>query len=1056
MIKKTYIKLIGLSFLFILLISVIYSINVNAEIINDYNSINQNDELYVNTPNNFAGSFHNDSSIKQTFDNGSIEFMNLQNTSIVNTTYLDVPINYENSGLGSNQYNSTLITNQDSNSSGILDDNYDVINDTYVIKQENMNINVSGNYPATYSFTNDAIGTNLPDEWSYSHAMILYGGIIAEMDGHNKVMNISKVSGNNYGIKQIFSSQSNGIVDLWIYKEDKLQASGVFFMNGWTYPITAYFQTNGYITAMNDSGYINVQTYDVNTWYHLKFEIDCSIYQYNLSINGVLKAESYNFDNSYLQDSFNQIYLSSRNIYYSNTYYDAIQYSWMSYNDNRYSEPVNMINGTFDNSNNMSVNDDYYSQFNSTEFYVNDDIFISSIQMVKGTVSGLISDSYIDNENYFTLTAQWELAIEQYIVWTDYITFTSELNYEAFYVSYDIWSFSPDVEIVVNDKQWKTGTPHLDSDDEFHSNMDRIQIMAASDNPFTLRVYYFKLNRMGSPTLKFNLELNCSQYDFNDFLALNISSYHFTNISQHILGYLYNYNTLSYDLMFNNSNIVKTLNYYYDNTSIQDYFDIYGNLQIQFMGNNLTNDFRFYIDYIELIFYYNSEYTPNTYYLEYYINLDFNSYNFTSFLSLNITSYHFSNVSQDISVYIYNYNTLSYELIFESSNTVKTLHNFDNNTQVQDYLGNYGNMSFQFIGFNYDNSFQLLIDYFNVICYYNSEFAPVQYYVNETFSNTFNKLNLTVLLSELYFYYLSSISLNIELLAYNFTSNTTETLAVNSYTYLTQIFLDNMDDFINENGTYILSLYAITDEYFTFTINTFDFLIWIPTYLNHTIIFTEIGNYAYRFTIFYYDDIWNGTEYINTYCNYTQAWIYFSVIYFPTVYLGLKIAFYVYIILMIIPIVILILYTKWYANNKPKLIKSYITYIAIEILLLLLAVDSISIYLTIGSEIENSFVFTLLNALIFGVFLNVVGLNGNGIFKKLSVKGSTLFVLVITSILGFGFFGLLFHFNFPLNYIFNYDIFSTNTADGIRFFASNFLFFMLILFFSFIVESEVD
>ncbi|MBY9008142.1 MAG: hypothetical protein KGD63_15485, partial [Candidatus Lokiarchaeota archaeon] len=706
------------------------------------------------------------------------------------------------------------------------------------------------------------------------------------------------------------------------------------------------------------------------------------------------------------------------------------------------------------------VNDDYYSQFNSTKAITQDTLFIESMPMDDGTKSGVISNSYVDDSNYFTLSSTYNEGAEAWYVNTGNITFNIEPNGKPFYFSYDIFSSNPNARIHVNDvSSWKVGNPSLDNDDQLNSGVNNVKIWSGSSSEFYLRVYYFKMVQDSIPlnaSLSFNMNLNCSKYAFDDFLALNISSYHFTNISQSISAYIYNYNTLSYDLMFESSNTDKTLNYYDDNTNIQDYFDVYGNLTFQFIGFNITNDFSLFIDYMEIIFYYNNEFTPNQYYLEHYISLDFNSYNFTSFLSMNISSYHFTNISQSISVNIYNYNTLSYDLMFESSNTDKTLNYFYNNTQVQYYMGLSGNMSFQFIGFTYDNSFQLLIDYFNVIFYYNSEFIPNQYYINETFSNAFNKLNLSVLLSELYFYYQSSITLNFELLAYNFTSNSNETLAITSYTYLTELFLNDIDDFINENGSYLFSLYAITDEYFNITIDTFNFLIWIPTYLNHTIIFTEIGYYAYRFTIFYYDDIWNGTEYIETYLNFTQSWIYFSVIYFPTEYLGFKIGFYVYIILMFIPLIILILYTKWYANNKPKLIKSYITYIGIEILLLLLALDSISIYLTIGSEVENSFVFTLLNALIFGVFLNVVGLNGNGIFKRLTIKGTTLFVLVITSILGFGFFGLLFYFNFPLNYIFNYDIFSTSTADGIRFFASNFLFFMLILFFSFIVESEVD
>ena len=1077
MIKKTYIKVIGLSFLFVLIISVIYSINVNAEIINGVNSVNQKDKLYVDTPNNFSTMFHNDSNIKQIFNNSSIEFMNLQNTSVIDTTYLDIPNNYENAGLGNMLLNSTLITNQESNSSGLLDDNYDLINDTTIINQENMNPEVNGDFPATHSFNNEIGLTNQDIElFDYVNGAELeaLGEVIEYNDGHYSVVKLTHngSSGYYYWRDKIFELPSGDSVSYELYEKfiDKgvgnlmtyvggIQHATLFFYGFqandcsfyWYYGNGVGGYTNGHIPFISD------------TWYRVKVMINFTSDTYKLYLNDVLLANNLPFYQDTTDIGLKQYNFQFDGFDGSNDaegYIDSVQYSWESYNDNRYSLPIDMINGTFDNSNNMSINDDNYSEFNSTKTVSQDILFIESIPMDDGTKSGSISDSYIDDNNYFTLSSEYNDVAEAWYVDTGIIEFNIEPNGKPFHFSYDIFSSSPNVRIRVNDvSSWKVGNPSLDDDNQLHSGVNTVKIWSGSASEFYLRVYYFKLVQNSIPlnaSLKFNINLNCSNYNFNNFLALNISSYHHTNISQSISVNIYNYDTLNYDLMFSSSNTVKVLNYYDDNTNIQNYFDVYGNLTFQFIGFNITNDFSLFIDYMEIILYYNNEFTPNLHYIEHYIDLDFNSYNFTSFLSMNISSYHFTNISQSISVNIYNYNTLSYDLMFSSSNTVKALNYYDDNRNIQDYLDINGSMNFQYTGSNYANSFQLLIDYFNVIFYYNSEFTPNQYYINKTFSNTFNKLNLTVLLSELYFYYQSSITLNFELLAYNFTSNSNETLAINSYTYLTELFLNDIDDFINENGSYLFSLYAITDEYFNFTVNTFNFLIWIPTYLNHTIIFTEIGNYAYRFTIFYFDDIWNGTEYIETYLNFTQSWIYFSVIYFPTVYLGLKIGFYVYIILMIIPLVILILYTKWYANNKPKLIKSYITYIGIEILLLLLAIDSISIYLTIGSEVENSFVFTLLNALIFGVFLNVVGLNGNGIFKRLTIKGTTLFILVFTSILGFGFFGLLFYFNFPLNYIFNYDIFSTSTADGIRFFSSNFLFFMLILFFSFIVESEVD
>ena len=1039
---KTKTKIIALLSVSFFLIQSIYIINANASIINDYVSVNPNDVVYTDTDILFSTSFYNDTIIKQSYDNASIEFMNFKNASIIDKTYLNISDNYENKGLGLSVLNASLIINQENKSIGVLDDNYDTFNDTRIIRQENRSVEVLGDFPATYSFNNEVGLENLEipmidgNSYNYDDDDLLI--VESEFDNHSDVLHASDGgSDTRLSFYDSFTSQQNCSVEYWFQRNKSLGTSWMYIQgeSGWITIFTMY--TNTFVCQGK-----TIDTYNSFEWNHLRFEYFHSYF--NVYINDVLNGHSpFNYsDGSVYGSGIRKVYFETVDTI---DYYDAIQYSWNPIGNNRYSLPIDMINGTFDNSNNMNKNDNIYSNFTSTECISFSNEFIDSLDFTEGESILELSNTYVDDTNYI-----WLRDVDDSGVVNVEFVFDPIVGGRDFYISAHLFTTdSTSRSLNINGVSWKTTTT-IDFDDELVEGVNSITFEAIGNQYVLTKFWYFKIIEKITPTLpelNFTMNLNCSEYNYSNFLALNITSYHFTNISQSISVNIYNYNTLSYDLMFTSSNIIETLNYYDDNTNIQQYFDDYGNLQLQFIGLDYSDTFVLFIDYIELIFYYNSEYTPNTYYLNRYISLNFNSYNFTSFLAMNITSYHFTNISQSISVNIYNYNTLSYDLMFESSHTSNTLHYFSNNTQIQDYIGLSGNMSFQYIGFNYDNSFQLLIDYFNVILYYNSEFTPNQYYVNKSFSNTFNKLNLTVLLSELYFYYQSSISLNIEFLAYNFTSKSFKTLAINSYISLTEIFLDNIDSFISENGTYLLTLYAITDKYFTFTIDTFNFFIWIPTYLNHTISFNEIGMYAYRFTIFWY----NGTH--NT--NYTQEWISFSVILKPFLYYGLKIAFYVYIILMIIPITLMVLFSKWNKDNKPKLIKMYAKNSLILLGLFLLTMDSISIYFTIGNENESNFIFTLLNALIFGVFLNIVGVNGKGIFRKTTVKGGTILILTILALSGFGFFGFLFIFNFPLNALFFYDIFSTSTPHGIRFFISNILFFILILFFSFLTESEV-
>ena len=358
MIKTKY-KLIGLSFLFLFIISTIYSINVNAEIINGVNNVNQDDKLYVDTPNNFNTMFHNDSNIKETFDNSSIEFINLQNTSVIDTTYLELPNNYENAGLGNMLLNSTEITNQ-----------------------ENMNPEVLGDFPATYSFENEVGLTNLNIGYVDGLDGSIGGSeIISSFNNHSTVLRMTDNTPATYVIKNNFAGQEYGNIRFWILSNDTTKTFYWYFRYASTQAMYLTMINSQFITYDGSNWHQTGIYTSNNIWSYHSIIFNCSSDTFDWFINGV-NAGNYPFRTNV--DIISNLALAT----YSITgdfcvYYDAIQYSWMPYNDNRYSLPIDMINGTFDNSNNMSINDDNYSEFNSTVgFNIGNDYLIDSINKV--------------------------------------------------------------------------------------------------------------------------------------------------------------------------------------------------------------------------------------------------------------------------------------------------------------------------------------------------------------------------------------------------------------------------------------------------------------------------------------------------------------------------------------------------------------------------------------------------------------------------------------------------------------------------------------------------
>lgn len=120
--------------------------------------------------------------------------------------------------------------------------------------------------------------------------------------------------------------------------------------------------------------------------------------------------------------------------------------------------------------------------------------------------------------------------------------------------------------------------------------------------------------------------------------------------------------------------------------------------------------------------------------------------------------------------------------------------------------------------------------------------------------------------------------------------------------------------------------------------------------------------------------------------------------------------------------------------------------------LLIFMYEIVVIYISIGKETgTESWIFLVLNVLLLGIYINVCG------FRSKSTNAERylfLSILVILSLSGLGYLGLLIKFNPPISDYLLHDIYQSNSVEGIYFFTYNFLLFTLIYFLSFITEKE--
>ncbi len=258
---------------------------------------------------------------------------------------------------------------------------------------------------------------------------------------------------------------------------------------------------------------------------------------------------------------------------------------------------VSMIDGTFDDTDNMKINDNSNSVFTSTDTVAIPDEFANSITILAGVyVSGTVEDTWVDNAVAHVVSGTYVTSVQ--------INFDPALAGRDFYVSGHFTTNGMSGTLIMNSVGWKTAQT-IDFDNEVYNGLNTIVYTAGSMGALQGKVFYFKLVEVGDPTaaeINYTMDISFSEIQTEELLNVNVSSFHFTDYETTIIGNIYNYDTSSYVQMFSSSNTEETENFFEDDSDVNDYLNASGNLRIYFTGINSDYTFDVIMDYIVITF----------------------------------------------------------------------------------------------------------------------------------------------------------------------------------------------------------------------------------------------------------------------------------------------------------------------------------------------------------------------------------------------------------------------------------------------------------------------
>lgn len=138
-----------------------------------------------------------------------------------------------------------------------------------------------------------------------------------------------------------------------------------------------------------------------------------------------------------------------------------------------------------------------------------------------------------------------------------------------------------------------------------------------------------------------------------------------------------------------------------------------------------------------------------------------------------------------------------------------------------------------------------------------------------------------------------------------------------------------------------------------------------------------------------------------------------------------------------------------YLNLKRQL-KFWLIFIGIIIFIIFNIFQIIQIRIFFNTQ-KLGLLWTVLNALVWNVYINALGIFNTGI-RKTTWKYVILIIGIFIILSGFGYFNIVFRFNFT---IFLYSEFSTSSDSAIWFFWYNIYLWIPIYFITFLMESEI-
>ena len=165
--------------------------------------------------------------------------------------------------------------------------------------------------------------------------------------------------------------------------------------------------------------------------------------------------------------------------------------------------------------------------------------------------------------------------------------------------------------------------------------------------------------------------------------------------------------------------------------------------------------------------------------------------------------------------------------------------------------------------------------------------------------------------------------------------------------------------------------------------------------------------------------------------------------------------FIIFLVIFLCILYLVFFYNKSNDFSNTVLFTKIVFYFSIIITFALLFMyEVMTIYITEGSTRakNESWLFTMINALLLGAFILIAGVfneNNTSLYKY-----TILFILVYFSISGFGYLGIKIVFGVPISDYLNYDTIHSNSSKMSLFITLNLLLFTLIMFITFIVEQE--